>query len=123
MAAKKLVVVEDEPILLKALNIELLGAKYQVLSATDGKAALALIKKEKPAAVLLDLMLPKMNGFDVLKAVKADKTTKHIPVVILSNLGSADDRKKAKELGAKDYYVKSSTDLSDLVKKVGKLLK
>lgn len=124
MVAKshKVVVVEDDKILLKALNIELLSDDFEVLSASDGKVGLKLIKKEKPDLVLLDLILPTMHGFDVLKALKEDKDTKKIPVVILSNLGQDSDVQKGMALGAKDYYKKSATDLSELAKKVKKIL-
>ena len=118
----KIVVVEDDRILLKALNVELLSGNFEVLSASDGEAGLALVKKEKPDLVLLDLVLPKMHGFDVLAALKQGKTTKQIPVVILSNLGQDSDIKKGMELGAKDYYQKASTDLSDLANKIKKIL-
>ncbi len=119
---KTIVVVEDEPILLKALSIELLGAGFNVLSASNGEAGLDLIKKEKPDFVLLDLMLPKMSGFDVLEAVKKIPELKKIPVIILSNLGQDEDRQKGLKLGAADYYVKSSTDLEQLTQKITRLL-
>lgn len=118
---KKIIVVEDDPLLLKALNIELLSNDFEVLSAKDGEAGLQLIRKEKPDLVLLDLVLPKMHGFEVLKSLKNDKNTEEIPVIILSNLGQFSDIKKGLDLGAKDYYVKASTDLSELSGKIKKL--
>lgn len=121
-APKTLVLVEDEQILQKALCIELLDAGLRVLSASDGQAGLALIRKEKPALVLLDIMLPKMTGFEVLAAMKEDKALKNIPVIVLSNASQEDERKKGLELGALDYYVKSSTDLTDLTEKITSLL-
>ena len=120
---KNIVVIEDEPILLKGMSIELLSAGFNVLSASNGKAGLELVKKEKPDLVLLDLLMPQMGGFEVLAELKKDASAKHIPVIILSNLNQAEDKEKAKKLGAVDYYVKSSTDLSDLTKKVAGLLK
>jgi len=119
---KKIIVLEDEQVLQKALSIELLGAGFEVLSALDGEAGLALVKKELPDLVLLDLTMPKMNGFDVLKNLKEDATTKSIPVIILSNLGQDEDKEKGLALGATDYYVKSSTDLSLLTEKITKIL-
>ena len=119
---KKIIVVEDEQVLQKALSIELLGAEFQVLSAFNGEAGLALIQKEIPDIVLLDLTMPKMSGFEVLKNLKADPKTKSIPVIILSNLGQDDDKEKGLSLGAKDYFVKSETDLSVLSNKIKKLL-
>lgn len=120
---KKIIVVEDEQILQKALSIELLGAGFEVMSALDGVAGLALIQKEIPDLVLLDLTMPKMNGFDVLKELKTKVETKSIPVIILSNLGQDQDKEKAMSLGAIDYFVKSSTDLSLLTQKIEKTLK
>ena len=119
---KKIIVLEDEQVLQKALSIELLGAGFEVLSALDGLAGLALVKKELPDLVLLDLTMPKMNGFDVLKNLKEDATTKSIPVIILSNLGQDEDKTKGLALGATDYYVKSSTDLSLLTEKIKKVI-
>lgn len=76
----------------------------------------------KPDLVLLDLLMPKMNGFDYLKNIKSNTELKNIPVVVLSNLGHNDDIQKAKDLGALDYYVKSNTDLTTLFDKVKKIL-
>ena len=119
---KKIIVVEDEQILQKALSIELLGSGFEVMSALDGQAGLVLIEKEIPDLVLLDLTMPKMNGFDVLKAMKSKDATKAIPVIILSNLGQDEDKERAMSLGATDYFVKSGTDLTLLTKKIEQLL-
>jgi len=119
---KKILVVEDEQILLRALNVELLSQGFEVLSAKDGETGLRLINEEKPGLVLLDLILPKMHGFEVLKAIKSNEDTKEIPVIILSNLGQDSDIKKAEELGAAGYFVKASTDLSELSKIINKIL-
>ncbi len=119
---KKIIIVEDETVLQKAMSIELLSAGYQALTASNGEAGLELIKQEKPDLVLLDLMLPKLNGFEVLAKLKADEGTKNIPVVILSNLGQDEDKKKGLALGAVDYYIKASTDLSEITKKVEALI-
>jgi len=115
---KTIVIVEDESVLLKALNIEVLNAGFEVLVAMDGKSGLNLIKANKPDLVLLDLLLPKMDGYAVLAALKKDSKTKDIPVVILSNFGEPENIEKAMELGAVDYFVKSSTDLGEVVKKI-----
>jgi DNA-binding response OmpR family regulator len=119
---KKILVVEDEQILLRALNVELLSQGFEVLSAKDGETGLRLVNEEKPGLVLLDLILPKMHGFEVLKAIKSNEDTKEIPVIILSNLGQDSDIKKAEELGAAGYFVKASTDLSELSKIINKIL-
>jgi DNA-binding response OmpR family regulator len=119
---KKIVLIEDDQILLKALNMELLKQGYEILSSIDGQNGLALVKKEMPDLIILDLVLPKMHGFNVLEMLKVDANTRKIPVIILSNLGQIDDVKKGIKLGAEDYYIKASTDLSDLSKKIKKLL-
>ena len=119
---KKILVIEDEQILLRALNVELLSQGFEVLSAKDGETGLRLINEEKPGLVLLDLILPKMHGFEVLKAIKSNEDTREIPVIILSNLGQDSDIKKGLELGAEGYFIKASTDLSELSKKINKIL-
>ena len=122
MPVKKIIVLEDEQVLQKALSIELLGAGFEVLSALDGVTGLSLVRKEKPDLVLLDITMPKMNGFDVLKKLKEDEETRSIPVIILSNLGQDEDKEKGSALGAADYYIKSSTDLSLLTEKIKKII-
>ncbi len=120
--SKKIIILEDDRILLKALNIELISNGFEVLSATDGVAGIKIIEKEKPDLILLDLVMPKMHGFEVLKKLKNNKNTKNIPVIILSNLGQEEEIKKGMELGAFDYYKKASTDLSELSDKIKKSL-
>ena len=115
-------ILEDETILAQALSVELLSDGYEVISATDGEAGIKLVKKHKPDVILLDIMMPIKDGFEVLEAIH--KIKGYDPkVVVLSNLGEESDRKKAMDLGALDYYVKSSTDLSSLKPKIEKLLK
>lgn len=119
----KVAIVEDEAILAQALSVELLSSGYDVISASDGEKGLEIIKKESPDVVLLDIMMPVMDGFEVLESLKKSKSKKKPKVIILSNLGEDSDREKAMKLGASDYYVKSSTDLSELKPKIDKLLK
>ena len=119
--SKKIVIVEDDAILLKALNLELLSNGFEVLSAINGESGLVLIKKEKPDMILLDLIMPKMGGFEVLEALKKDRNLSKIPVIVLSNLSQKADIEKAKNLGAVDFYEKATTDLNKLVEKIKKL--
>jgi len=119
--SKKIVIVEDDAILLKALNLELLSNGFEVLSAINGESGLVLIKKEKPDMILLDLIMPKMGGFEVLEVLKNDKQLSKIPVIVLSNLSQKADIEKAKNLGAVDFYEKARTDLNKLVEKIKKL--
>lgn len=118
---KKLIIVEDDAILLKALNVEMLGSGFEVFSAINGEAGLDLIKKEKPDLILLDLVMPKMDGFAVLEILKKDKHLSKVPVIVLSNLSQKADVEKAKKLGAVGFYEKATTDLSKLVEKINEL--
>jgi DNA-binding response OmpR family regulator len=119
---KKIVIIEDEPVLQKALSIQLLSDGVSVHAASDGVSGLDLVREKHPNLVLLDLVLPKMRGFEVLKEIKKDSKTKNIPVIVLSNLSSDEDKEKAIKLGAYDYFVKSSTDLSVLGDKIHSLI-
>lgn len=121
--SKKIVLlVEDDEILLRALYLLFHEGNYTIASASDGETALKMTERLKPDIVLLDLLMPKMNGFDYLKNMKANSSLKNIPVIVLSNLGDKSDIEKAKELGADDYFIKSDTDLSTLFDKVKKKL-
>jgi CheY-like chemotaxis protein len=120
---KTILIAEDDEVLLRALYMLFHKGKYTVASATDGESALTMIGRLKPDLILLDLLMPKMSGFDVLKNVKAEPLLKNIPVIVLSNLGDNADIEKAKSLGALDYFVKADTDLAILEKKVNEILK
>lgn len=120
---KIMLIVEDDEVLLRALYLLFHKGDYTIASATDGDTALKMTQRLKPDVVLLDLLLPKMNGFDYLKFLKADPSIKNTPVVVLSNLGDTESIEKAKGLGALDYYIKSDTDLTTLDEKVKKILK
>lgn len=122
MIKPKIVFAEDDALLSRAVNVQLLDEGFKVLSATDGQSALKLIKKELPDLVLLDIIMPKLQGLDVLKALKSDAKTKKIPVIMLTNLDNPEDRTKARKLGALDYYVKASVDLEVLTAKIKKIV-
>lgn len=116
-------IVEDDEVLLRALYLLFHNNEYTIASAIDGESALRMTERLKPNLVLLDLLLPKMNGFDYLKNIKANPALKDTIVVVLSNLGDRDSLDKAMALGAKDYFTKSNTDLATLADKVKKYLK
>ncbi len=118
-----MMIIEDDEVLLRALYLALHEENYTITTASDGDTGLKMAGRVKPDIILLDLLLPKMNGFDFLRYIKADSALKNIPVVVLSNLGDQDSIAKAKGLGALDYFVKSGTDLSDLRDKIAKILK
>jgi len=114
----KILIVEDDKMLLEMYNIKFQEADLPVITAQDGLTALEVVKKELPAVILLDVMMPKMDGFAVLTELKNDPQTKNIPVLMLSNLGQQNDVNKGKELGADDYIVKASMTPTQVVEKV-----
>jgi len=118
-----LLIVEDEEVLQRALYLLFHDAGYTIASATDGATAFEMVERLKPDIILLDLILPKMSGFDFLKNIKAIDALKNIPVIVLSNLGDDDDIAKARALGAMDYFVKADTDLASLSQKVSQIFK
>lgn len=120
---KVMLIVEDDEVLLRALYLLFHKGEYTIASATDGDTALKMTQRLKPDVVLLDLLLPKMNGFDYLKFLKAEPDLKDTPVIVLSNLGDKESIEKVKALGALDYFIKSDTDLTTLNDKVKKIIK
>lgn len=117
----KILIIEDEYMILETFKIAL-ASQYDVSATNDGAEGLALIKKEKPDVVLLDILLPNMNGFDVLKEAKNDPTTKHIPFIIVSNCVGEQDTKKALKLGAEAYLVKTHMDFKEIDEKIEEAL-
>ena len=117
----KLVIADDEAFIRQAYQDGLTRAGFEVVVAEDGVSALAIIKQQLPQLILLDLIMPKMNGFEVLKALKADEQTKHIPVIILSNLSQPTDEAEVKKLGATDFLIKSDYSMKQLIEKIKSL--
>lgn len=96
---------------------------FDAQKANDGQAGYDLVKEVKPSIVLLDIIMPKIDGFGVLKMLKDDAELKDIPVVLLTNLGQDEDIKKGKQLGAADYFVKANHTPAEVVQKVKQVLK
>jgi len=113
---KKIVIVEDDRFLSLVLKGRLEKEGYNVIPAYDGEEGLAAIKKELPSLVVLDLVMPKMSGFEVLQKLSTDPQISRIPVVVASNLGQESDIQKAKNFGVRNYYVKVQTSVDELVK-------
>src|SRR3989344_3529821 len=114
----KVLVVEDEDILLTALREELETGGYEVEGAGDGQEGLEKVKSFLPDIVLLDLVMPKMDGMEMLQRLKGDSATRSVPVVILTNLSDYERISEALSLGAMDYLVKANYKLEDLLDKV-----
>ncbi len=119
---KHILLVEDDEFLaeLYATKISLEG--FTVSLASDGEKGIKLIKEKKPDLVLLDIVLPKMDGFEVLSKIKADKQTANIPVILLTNLSQKDEVKKGLEFGAVDYLIKAHFMPSEVIKKIKSVL-
>lgn len=114
----RILLAEDDKFLSTALGDKLTREGFAVIKATNGLEAAEQVKSAKPDLVLLDLIMPKKTGFEVLAEMKLDPETKHIPVIVLSNLGQEVDIKKAKDLGANDYLVKSDVELKEVLEKI-----
>lgn len=119
---KKVVLIEDSKTLAEALTGALGIEGVNVVWAADGVQGVAAAKREKPDLILLDLMLPKLSGFDVCKLLKTDNATWRIPVVIMSTLTDPESRDRAKEAGA-DYFIPKPYDLASTIAEIKKHLK
>lgn len=116
--AKKILIIEDEEILLDLLKNKLESIGYEVYSAVDGEEGLKAIRDLVPDLILLDIIIPKMGGFEVMEAMQKDPSIKDIPVIIISNSGQPVELNKAKELGAKDWLIKTEFDPKEVIEKV-----
>jgi len=118
MELKKILIAEDEGPMAKALKYKLDKAGFRATNVKNGKEALELLAKEKFDLMILDLMMPEVDGFMVLKELKNSHNP--VPVIVASNLGQEKDVEEAKKLGAQDYLIKSDTQISEIVDKVRK---
>lgn len=115
--------VEDDVFLSNIYKTKFEMEGFKISTADNGEAGLTEVKKKKPDIVLLDILMPKMDGFAVLEKLKADEETKKIPVVLLTNLGQKDDVDKGLEMGAVGYLIKAHFKPSEVVDKVKEVLK
>lgn len=115
---QKVLMIEEDRFLRKIYKNKLSLAGFEFVEATNGVEGLNKVISEKPDIVLLDLILPRKNGFDVLIEMKRSEQVKDIPVIILSNLGQVADVEKGLALGAQEYLVKPEVTLSDVVNKI-----
>jgi len=119
---KRLLVAEDDQQLNALYKQKLGSAGFDVKTVTDGAMVFSAIRDWTPDLILLDLLMPKKDGYEVLKELKKNHATKHIPVVIASNLGEMDNRQMCLQMGAVDYFVKTEITLSGLADKLKKFL-
>ncbi len=123
MENQKILIAEDDVFISEMYNTKMSEEGFAVLTANDGQEALDVIKKEKPAVILLDILMPKIDGWEVLKKITSDNNLKSKSVVImLTNLGDEANVKKAEKLGADDYLIKSLHTPEEVVDKIKNLL-
>jgi len=121
MGTKKVLIVDDEPDIVETIKFNLELENIQSLTAEDGEQALAMARQEKPDLIILDIMLPKMNGYKVARLLKFDETYKHIPIIMLTARTQKSDIKLGEETGADEYLTKPF-DMDLLIDLVGKYL-
>nr|OGZ58165.1 MAG: hypothetical protein A2827_02740 [Candidatus Spechtbacteria bacterium RIFCSPHIGHO2_01_FULL_43_30]OGZ60233.1 MAG: hypothetical protein A3B96_02585 [Candidatus Spechtbacteria bacterium RIFCSPHIGHO2_02_FULL_43_15b] len=122
LAGRKILVVEDDQFLRDLIVRKLEDESFEVLQAVDGEEGLRDAKENKPDMVLLDLILPGIDGFEVLRNMKSDKEISDIPIIILSNLGQRDDIEQGLKLGARDYLIKAHFTPGEIVARVKEIL-
>lgn len=115
---KKILLIEDEEIIIELLERKLKEEGYEVVIARDGEEGLKEMRKTRPDLVLLDIVMPKMGGFEVMEAMNKDQELKDFPVVIISNSGQPVELDRAKRLGAKDWLIKTEFDPNEVLEKV-----
>jgi len=120
---KTILIVEDDKFLRELIAQKLTKEGYPLSEAIDGEEGIKKIKEEKPSLVLLDLILPGIDGFEVLSQMKEDPSVSSIPVIILSNLGQKEDVEKGLKLGAVDYLIKAHSTPGEIIEKIKAVLK
>lgn len=118
---KKILIAEDDQFLANAYRVKLTKEGFEIKIARDGFEALDILKTYTPDLILLDIVMPKKDGFSTLKEIRANPQWKNTPILIASSLGQQEDIKKGLSLGATDYVVKSDVALGDIVKKINQL--
>jgi len=118
--AKKILLIEDEEIMIGLLQKKLTNEGYEVSVARDGEEGLKAMREVRPDLVLLDIIMPKMGGFEVMEEMNKDKELKKIPVIVISNSGQPVELDKAQKLGAKDWLIKTEFDPQEVIDKVKK---
>lgn len=124
MAEKiKILLIEDDPFLLNMYATKFELENFKVTVADDGEKGLRAVEKEIPDIILLDIMLPKMNGFEVLKQLKTSRDFRNIPVILLTNLSQKNEIEQGLSMGANDYLIKAHFMPSEVVEKIKEILK
>jgi len=114
----KILFIEDDPLIVKIYTTRLTADGYEVLSADNGEQGLKIAQENVPNLIVLDIMMPKMDGFGVLTQLKADERTKYIPIIVYSNLAQEEEIARAKFLGANEFIVKANLSPTEMVEKI-----
>ena len=122
MEKELILIVEDDEFFSGLVAQKLNQGGFDVLIARSGQQAFEIIEEKKPALMILDLMMPEMDGFEVISKIKQDEKTKDIPIVVLSNLGQREEVDKAMSLGADDFLIKVNFTLDEIVEKIKEML-
>lgn len=117
----KILLIEDDKLLRSLLVKKLTSAGYEMMTACDGQEGLELMRGDAPQLILLDIIMPRKSGFEVIKEMKKDENLKNIPIIIVSNSGQPVEIGKAKEMGVKDWIIKTEFSTQDVLDKVRKI--
>jgi len=123
MKKKKILLVEDDPFLIDIYSTKLKDAGFEVLVSDEGEEVLGKVKEENPDLLLLDIVLPEIDGWEILRRIKSEEKFKELKVIILSNLGQKEEVEKGMDLGAVSYLIKAHYTPSQVVEEVKKVLK
>ena len=118
--AKKILIIEDEEIILNLLKKKLIKEGFAVFAARDGREGLKMMEEKKPDLILLDIVMPELNGIEVMEEMQKTPNLKSIPIIIVSNSGQPVEIERAQKLGARDWLIKTEFDPQEVIDKVVK---
>lgn len=119
---KKILIIEDEEIMINLLQRKITQEGYEVWIARNGEEGLAVMREKKPDLILLDIIMPKMGGLEVMEIMQQDKNLKDLPVIVVSNSGQPVEIDKVQKLGAKDWLIKTEFDPREVIDKIKKII-
>lgn len=119
---KKILIIEDDELITQMYQASLASSKFDLRIEKDGALGWAALQQYIPDLIILDMMMPKLNGIEVLTRVRADGRLQHVPVVIMSSLMDDDDRKRALDLGANEYWIKKDVNMTSFEAEINRVL-
>ena len=118
----KILFIEDDPLLVKIYSTRLSQDGFEVLSAENGEAGLQVAETQVPDLIVLDIMMPRLDGFSVLEKLRTGEKTKNTPILVYSNLGQEDEIARAKKMGATDFIIKANLSPTEMIAKIKEYL-